>query len=128
LPMQVSKHTESSSPTMSLRPAQYASILYHFTNSVIAWVLPSGRPPTLIADVLSASRVAFPIHTVCYKMKNPGVLSSRVLWSFAMLWFVNHYILLGTLTPESHDHYLGWPWTMRWARSPPVWPDNLCNV
>jgi hypothetical protein len=31
--MQVSKHTESSSPTLNLRPAQYASILYHFTHS-----------------------------------------------------------------------------------------------
>jgi hypothetical protein len=31
--MQVSKHTESSSPTMNLRPAQYASILYLFTHS-----------------------------------------------------------------------------------------------
>jgi hypothetical protein len=31
--MRVSKHTESLSPTMILRPAQYASIRYHFTHS-----------------------------------------------------------------------------------------------
>jgi hypothetical protein len=80
-PVQVSKHTESSSPTMSLRPAQYASILYHFTNSVIAWVLPSGRPPTLSRCFkCQQGRVPY-THYSRYKNKNPRVFSPGVLWS-----------------------------------------------
>lgn len=44
LPMQVSKHTESSSPTMNLRPAQYASIRSVFSHTTRSASHPRGRP------------------------------------------------------------------------------------
>ena len=43
-PMQVSKHTESSSPTMSLRPARYASIRSVFSHTTRSASHPRGRP------------------------------------------------------------------------------------
>ena len=43
-PMQVLKHTESSSPTMSLRPAQYASIHSVFSHTTRSASHPRGRP------------------------------------------------------------------------------------
>jgi hypothetical protein len=42
--MQVLKHTESSSPTMSLRPAQYASIHSVFSHTTRSASHPRGRP------------------------------------------------------------------------------------
>jgi hypothetical protein len=86
--MQVSKQTAESTNIMLVplrgcsKREQSALILRVFTMCVSTTHFPSPGPPTLIADVLSASRVAFPIHTLLYLTKNPGVSSSRVLWSF----------------------------------------------
>ena len=55
-------HNFRSSPRM-LKREQCALLLYLFTICVIAADFSSGRTPSLLADVLSAGRVAFPIHT-----------------------------------------------------------------